>query len=161
MRDAKEFVDKYDELKKKYNLPSMEELNNEFEIIDIVSEKDLSPTFPLRYTRRLMVNLFYGWTNYLHNFIMPSPQSAILAAEAKAFDEEQKGKINKLIKEIMFINRVSAKLDLEHDEKKDAEFISKYFKQWFTLKKLLLELAEINVDSWQKDMPAEKGSYFG
>ena len=66
----------------------------------------VSSTFPLRYIRRMMVNIFYGWTNYLHNFIMPSPQSAILAAEAKAFNDDDKVKINNLIKEIMFINRV-------------------------------------------------------
>ena len=108
-----------------------------------------------------MVNLFYGWTNYLHNFIMPNPQSIILVKESEAFNDEQKTRVSKLISEIMFINRISAKLDLEYDEKKDAEFIKKYFKEWSTLKKLLLDFAEINMQSWEKEMPGEKGSYFG
>ncbi|MBW2981243.1 hypothetical protein KY343_00035 [Candidatus Woesearchaeota archaeon] len=155
------FEDKYNKLKSKYDLPSIKELNDQFEIYDIIKEKNLSPSFPLRYTRRLMVSLFYGWINYLHNFIMPNPQSAILVRESEAFNEEQKNKVTKLIKEIMFINRLSTKLDLENYEQKDAEFIKKYFTEWKKIKKMILELANINLESWQSDMPSDKGSYFG
>ena len=44
----KEFVEKYKGLSKKYKLPSLDELNNEFEIMDVVEEKNISPSFPLR-----------------------------------------------------------------------------------------------------------------
>lgn len=159
--NTEKFVEKYNVLKDKYNLPSIEKFNHEFEVLDIVEEKKVTPSFPLRYSRRMMVNIFYGWINYLHNFIMPNPQSVILVRESEAFSEEEKVRVTNLIKEIMFINRLSAKLDLEMSEKKDAEFIKKYYKEWIKLKDILLELAELNVESWKKDMPSDKGSYFG
>ncbi len=151
----------YTKLQKKYSLPTLDEINFQFEVVDIVEEKGVKATYPLRYIRRIMVNVFYGWINYLHNFIMPSQQSAILMKESEAFSEEEKEKVIKLIKEIMFINRVSNKLDLELDETKDAKFIKEYYDEWLKVKKVLVELATINVESWKKDMPKENGTYFG
>lgn len=157
----KDFTEKYNHLKKTYDLPSLESLNIEFEVIDTLNERGFSPTFSLRYVRRQMVGVLSGWINYLHEFIMPDLQSVILVKESESFDEEQKKKVINLIKELMFINSLSTKLELVMSEEQDAAFIIKYFAKWPELKKRILKLAELNLGSWKKDIPADKESYFG
>ena len=87
------FAGNYDKIKEKFSdLPSLDELNFEFEIKDAVVAQKIDPSFPLRYIRRHIVGIFYNWINYLHNFIMPNPQSAILIRESESFSDEQKQK---------------------------------------------------------------------
>ena len=156
------FIENYLELSKKYDLPLLDDLNYEFELVDIIIEKNIAPSFPLRYIRRIIVGVFYGWINYLHNFLMPNQQSAILIHEAKYFTTEQKEQVTSIINKIMIINRISTKLDLEHSEEKDAEFIQKYFTEWSNIKRFILDCAKINIESWEKEIPPEKHEfYFG
>lgn len=155
------FKEDYNKLGEKYDLPSLDELNSEFEIIDHMTTNNTMTSYPLRYTRRFIVSIFYNWINYLHNFIMPNPQSAILIRESESFSEEQKLEVTKAIKEIMFINRLSTNLDLEMSEEEDAKFLRKYFDEWKDLKKRLLKFAKVNLDGWLQDMPENKESYFG
>lgn len=150
------YQERYAELQKKYSLPSLEELNFEFEVLDIITEKKVKTTFPLRYTRRIIVNILSNWTSYLHNFLMPNPQSAILIHESKYFSDEQKEEVNGIIKKIMLFNRLSTKLDLEHIEEKDAEFITNVYQEWLDIKKFILECADINIESWEKEVPSDK-----
>ena len=157
----KSFKENYANLQEKYSLPPLDDMNREFELLDILKEKDVNPSFPLRFTRRMMISIFYSWINYLHNLIMPNPQSFIHVKESEAFNDDEKTQVHNIIKEIMFINRLSAKLDLEHDQQKDAEFIKKYYKEWRKIKSLILELAEKNISCWKEEMPKDKEIYFG
>jgi len=161
MTEKQQFADEYGKLSEKYGLPDLDDMDYHFQLLDTIGEKGYVPSYPLRFTRRNMVNVFYGWINYLHNFIMPNRQSAILMEEADAFSEEQKKEIIALIKEIMFINRLSTKLDLELSEEKDAEFIRTYYQEWPNIKEKLQEFAAINLKSWRKDIPNETKHYFG
>lgn len=161
MENVDVFKADYKKLQEKYDLPSLDELNSEFEIVDHLISNETYTSYPLRYTRRFIVSIFYNWINYLHNFIMPNPQSAILIRESESFSEEQKLEVTKTIKEIMFINRLSTNLDLEMNEEEDAKFLRKYFDEWKNLKGKLLGFAKNNLDGWLQDMPENKESYFG
>jgi hypothetical protein len=151
-----EFVKRYDQLQQEYSLPTLDELNFEFEVKDIIAEKNAGTTFPLRYIRRIIVNVLSSWTSHLHNFLMPNPQSAIHVHESKHFTDEDKVQINQLITKIMLFNRLSAKLDLVHDEKKDAEFIKSIYTEWADIKKFIIEFADTTIQSWEKDVPNDK-----
>ncbi len=161
MTNIDDFKQAYSGFQEKYSLPDISAIDDEFEIFDFIAERRGTVSFPLRYLRRHMVSVLYNWINYLHNFIMPNPQSAILIRESEYFTEEQKNEVITLIKEIMYANRLSAKLDLVLSEKEDAAFINDIFRKWPKLKSKLQEFADINVNSWKKDMPKNKESYFG
>ncbi len=151
-----DFAARYHTLQERYNLPTLDELNFEFEIKDIIVEKKAGASFPLRYVRRIMINVLSSWTNHLHGYLMPNPQSAIHVHESKQFTDDDKERINQLITKIMLFNRLSTKLDLTHDEKKDADFIKSVYTEWIDIKKFIIEFADITIQSWEKDVPNDK-----
>ena len=135
---------------KKHKLP-FEELNNEFEILDSFYAKKIADHF-LRNIRRRIVEVFYNYINYLHNFIAPNPQSVILMQEAEFFEDADKDKIDSIMKKIMLINRISITLELESDSEKDAEFIMKNLEEWKSLKPKILDVTNKLIDSWKKNL---------
>jgi len=147
-----ELAKEYDKLKLKYDLPEFDELNKEFEIFNAFLTYDNVPDFILRTIRRRMVDKFYSWINYLHNFIYANQQSLILMNEFQQFSEQEKQKIIMIINKIMFINRLSVKLEIDNNEEADAHFVKKYFIEWADLKRELVEITNKNIQGWQEAM---------
>ena len=145
-----ELKQKLNEVCKTYNL-SFEELNNDFEILDNFYAKRITEHY-LRNIRRRIVEVFYSYINYLHNFIAPTPQSVILMQEAEFFTDADKDEIDSIMKKIMLINRLSIKLELEPDPEKDVEFIKKNWGEWKSLKPKILKITNKLIESWQKNI---------
>jgi hypothetical protein len=138
------------EVCKEYNLP-YDELNREFEIIDNFYSHRIIDNY-LRNIRRRMVDAFYSFINYLHNFLAPNPQSLIFMQEAEFFSDAEKDEIDLIIKKIMLINRISVKLELEAKPEKDAEFIRKYLEEWKSLKPRIIRITNNLIKNWEKNL---------
>ena len=78
----------YEELKKKYKLPDLEELDKEFELFYIPDIKEIN--FPLRFVRRRINDRFAFACNMLQSLLQPNPGSLVNMAEASNFDKEEK-----------------------------------------------------------------------
>jgi hypothetical protein len=144
------FKQEYGKKAKEYSLPSFDKLNEDLFIQDFINEKKFVPQGILGFVRSRMVELFAGWTGYLHGFIMPSPQSAILMTEYRKLTEEDKKQIIDIIQDMMIMQKESNLLGLQKDEKKDAEFIKKYFKLWTDSKKRLIDVSKKSLENWKK-----------
>lgn len=143
----------YEEKRKTYPyLPSMDDLNFEFEISNYVDERKISPMFPMRYTRRCMAHLIASYIGYLHDFILPNPQSAIAMKEYEYFDEKEKEQIIHLIGRLMRISRYNSSLELMRNEKEDAKFILEMFNEWKRFKDEIAPFMHKNVESWNKQV---------
>ncbi len=141
---------KYEGLKKKYNLPSYEDICNEFEINDVLKKLGFMPAYFLRFLRRTAVDKLYSWVNYLHVFILPNQQSAVLMNEYQNFDEKKREEIIDYATQIMIISRKSVELELEKDEKEDAKLLKEAYDKLQELKPKLLEIAKENVKIWKE-----------
>ena len=159
MAKKQEITAEYNLLKEKYGLPDFDKLNDEFEIYNnFIGATDI-PEFLLRNIRRRMVEKFYSWINYLHNFIFANQQSLILMNEYQQFSDEEREEIIMIINKIMFINRLSVKLEVHHKEEEDALFIKKYFDEWPMLKEQLMQITSKNIEGWQNSLtPKEEKS---
>ena len=155
-----EFKKRYEELSKKYKLPSYEELDTEFELLYFQNIMEIS--FPLRYVRRRIgdrVNWFIG---FFQGILNPNPSSLINLEESKFFSKEDKDKMVSLVKDMVIFERESLILDLAQDEKKDAEFIRNGVKRWTEFKKELEQYCIKLKEGWKAETSEEeKEEYFG
>ena len=150
----------YDKLRKKHSLPSYEEINNEFELLYFGNILEIS--FPLKFVRRRMIDKVNSFIGLLQNILYPNPSSLINMEEHKSFSEEEKKELSALIQELMALARMSTLLELENDEKRDADFIKTTFTRWKQLTKKLLPFVQKLVEIWKKEQSEEESKpYFG
>ncbi|MBD3361954.1 hypothetical protein GF358_04155 [Candidatus Woesearchaeota archaeon] len=161
MEYTEKFKEKYTEKAKKYNLPAFEEINSDLFLNDFLNDRKYVPENILGFVRVKLVELLGSWINFLHSFIMPNPQSAILMKDYEATNEDDKKKIIKMIQDIMISQRETILIGLEKDEKKDAEFLKKYYKLWNDIKPKLAEITQRNIDNWKKGEPEEVAEKLG
>ena len=140
----------------KHKLPKFEEINEDFEI-EFIKEKN----FLLRQIRRRMSEKIIFFCRIIEGLVYPTQQHIITATEVKAFSEERKKEIEKIYKELMYLERESLLLDVFPDDKKDAEFINNVFSYWKKIKKEMKEVVHVMKESWKKEYKSEKDNYFG
>jgi len=147
----------YGKLKGTYDLPDFSVLDNSFEIYDLEESR-----YILRKIRRHMVEKLKNHVEILEDLIHPN--STVSAYhEYKFLDDRSKKIIYDLYSKLMSLTRVSQRLDLESDDKKDAEYIKELLIQWQVLKKDLLELIIKLNKSWTEEEITDKSvsSYLG
>ena len=146
----------YKKLEKKYKLPSFDKFDKEFEISTLDTDD-----FLLRNTRRRMNNKLTFFTQIFDTILFPNPSSLISMHESKSCSEEEKNKIMKFYNKLMTLERESLSFDVEPDDKKEAEFIKKLWKQWLKIKKETNKLVEKMKESWKDEDKKIKNHYFG
>jgi hypothetical protein len=148
---TQEVKERYDSYQKKYDLPSFEAFDKEFELIDYIQRLDFIPHQFLAFVRRMMVDKFFGWVNYLHTFVQPSTHSAVSMHEHAQMSDEQREQITQMVQKLMFYNRSSIAYDLEDDEVKDGTFIKESFELWAQVKPKLKTVVAWNVQAWKEE----------
>ena len=152
--------EEYEKIRKNNKLPSYEDLDKEFELLYVTKLEEIK--FPLRFIRRRMNDKLAWFCNMLQNIIQPNPGSIIGLEESKFFSNEDKEKMIKLLKELMYIERESLVLDIIYDEKKDVEYINNVFSKWENIRKEISHFSEILKKGWKAEIKKEsKEQYFG
>ena len=147
---------KYDELKGKYALPDFEELNREFELSAIEHEE-----FLLRKIRKTIADKINAMCEFLEDLLSPDNSLANIY-EYKAFDDNERKKIFELYKRLKVLEKLSLELSLNHDEKKDAEFIEDVFSSWDKIKDEITGFIKKIKYFWENESTKEyKAGYFG
>ena len=150
----------YNKVQKKYSLPSYEELDHEFEFLYVNPIMELPPS--LRFMRRRINDKIYVICNMIQAIIQPNPSSFVNMQEASMFSKEDKEQLSELLKECMQRERKSLLLDMDHDEKKDAEFIKESYTFWKKKKKEIVAFTQKLEESWTKEETKGKNKhYFG
>ncbi len=149
----------YESLTKRYDLPKFDDLNKEFEISSI---KQLDKTdFLLRVIRRRITDKLAMFCNILQSLILPNTGSAINMYELKMFDENDKEQIEKLLAEMMFLERKSLLLDIKSEDNVEVEFLKTTWKQWPKFSIEMAKIAEKMSKGWKQEDKLDKTQYFG
>jgi len=153
--DAETIREKYSELKKKYNLPEFEELNEEFDIVKVDSNSETM----LRDIRKSMMAKFSSILQFTELALNPANASMFYMYLVKGLNDKEK--LSELFNQLGSIEIMSYERDVEYDEKKEAEFIIGTFKKWKQMqpdvRKMILSLKE----NWNKKSTEKSKSYFG
>ena len=147
---------RYESLRKKYKLPSLEELDSEFEISSLESE-----TFLLREIRNKLGEKIRDVCGLVGEVLHPEANLADLY-ESRVFDEQEKQKLFELYKRLMVADRQTAELSVQNDEKLDAAFIRDFSREWAKMKPELVKFIRRLRESWEKDTEqGEAAGYMG
>lgn len=152
----KKFEEMYEELKEKYELPSFNEINKDFEIYSISKDEDI-----IREILKKMSGAIDYYIGFLEDIIQPDSRFYTLK-EANVLDVNQRKKVHEIYAKLMFLNRTFNELYLSYSEERGVELIKKIFTEWQPLKMELLEIIRPLKDSWSKhtEIKPDKG-YFG
>ena len=158
MKEKFDIKEGYDKLRKKYNLPDFDKLDNEFEISNI---KDFDKKFILRIIRRMINDKIIAFCNLLEGVVLPNPTSMIGLHENSFFDDEKKKSISNFLSDLMKLERESLVLDIDFSDDKDAEFINSVFDKWVGIKGFMCEVAKDMSLGWEKEEKRMNEHYFG
>ena len=102
------------------------------------------------------------YTNLINDIMQPDTSSLSSMHETRFFSENEKNDMYALFKNIMKSYRNIIELILENNEKNQAEFLKKFFIDWFNIKKQLINYLGKMKDSWDKETTVkEELGYFG
>src|SRR3989344_4145565 len=151
-----ELKKQYEKLKKKYNLPTFSELNEDFEI-EKLQERDTDTLS--REIRRAMADRNLVYLRFVEMFQNPSQAPMFFLALVKGFDLDNKQLLDELYLDLGKFELKSIGLDNEYDEKKDVEFIKKFYKEWQQVKEKFGKFLKALEKSWEKKVEKKEKGY--
>lgn len=153
-----ELKKKYEKLRTKYNLPKFEEINKDFEIEKLQErETELLSTE----IRRAMIEKNIAYLEFTERFMNPTTAPMFFFALIKNMSSEEKKLVEKLYLELGKFEITSIGLDNEYDEKKDAEFIKSFYKEWQGIKKKFGKIIKGIEEAWDKKTEKKDRDYLG
>lgn len=144
-------------LRKKYELPEFEKLNQDFSIEKIAQYET---EFILREVKRFMTDKFTNYLKSVEAMLQPSNAPMFIFSIVKTLNEEQRKNLSEIYKKLAEIQVDLFELDIEFDEKKDAEFIKSSFNEWNKMKEDLLDFIKYVKNNWNNKNSLGNRSYF-
>ena len=140
-------------MKKEMNLEiTLDELDELFFIKNYILADGFVPLHLSRHICRRIADTFFSWLNFLHEIIMPNPQSLIYMGQSKVFDKEEKKKVTDLIKKIMEISERNSLAGLTKSKEIEKEFIMDALAFWNNeLKIELIKIKEKLKEEWKHE----------
>ena len=146
----------YEKVKAKYKLPEFTKLNSEFEIEKLAGKKT---DFLLRGIRRNIEQRAGNFLKMLEEFVNPSFASMASLTLMKSFGDREKMLVKNSYEHIVDLILRAAILEIDYNEKKEADFIRDSVKIWEVTKKDLTELMTTAEKIWKQKIEEEKGDY--
>ncbi|MBI5803115.1 hypothetical protein HY448_00290 [Candidatus Pacearchaeota archaeon] len=156
-KSLEKLKEEYKKLQKKHDLPSFEEMNENFSIEKLA---EIQTEILIREVRRVMVEKIFGYLRTIETFINPSNAPMFVFSIVKSFSEKDKKVLNDIYKELAKNEVELINLDLEYSEEKEAEFIKDSCKIWKRTSKQFIEIIEDVKKNWDNKSETSRG-YFG
>jgi len=144
--------------KLKIKLPNFEDLDNEFEISN-TNLKDKN--FFIRNLRRRVNEKVIFYCRIIEGLLYPNQGNLVGMFEIKSFTEEEKNSLSQIYKKLMQYERESLIIDVNPNEKNDANYINNLWHDWNNFKKELIKITEKMKNSWKLEDKKVKDNYFG
>lgn len=148
----------YDELKKKYSLPSFEDMNSNFDIGKI--KRDSGNL--IRDIRRMMVEKIVYYIRLVEVMVNPSQASPIMLMLLKEINSEDRKTIDSVLNSFVELEIEAHKLDVISKDVEEAKLVSKIYSTWDKKREEVLSLIKILERNLGKkpQIQAKKGNYF-
>lgn len=149
-----ELIERYGSLRSKYNLPEFDELNSAFDIGKI--RKDSGHL--LRDIRRMMIEKIVYYLKLIEIIMNPSQASPIFMMLLKEINSNDLKFIDSILSPFVEIELIGHKLDINSNEKEEADTIIKALDIWNSKKKDLYSLIEVLERNWKNSKSSTKKS---
>lgn len=147
----KEFETKFLQVKKDLKFKAgLKELDEVFFLKDFVADKGfVSESLSRQICGR--INDFYGsWYDYLHNIVIPNPQSLASMTESQVFGDDEKNKIMRVMSKIMDLNTTNLLVGIKNDKSAEGKFIDDALRLWNEIKPTLTWLVTKTNNMWKE-----------
>jgi hypothetical protein len=152
----KNLKEEYAVLQEKYDLPNFEDLDRDFEISDIDTDKNI-----LREIIKEMHSQIEFYSRILESIIQPDSKFADMK-EAENFTADDHKIIYEIYRNFMFINRTLILTNLEYSQESASREISNAYSNFQDIKKNLLFILTKMKDTWKIEKQKEPhGGYYG
>lgn len=146
----------YLQLKKKYNLPTWNSLDGEFELHTLEGEHQLLRNVCKKIVEKLE---FYG--KLFEDLIQPESNLAALH-EASMFTDTEKSEVFEIYRRLLFLHRSYVLAELTISDADYARFVKLIDKEWPPLKKRMMGILKRQVALWESAQTRKNHlSYFG
>jgi len=152
---VEELKKEYEKLSKKYELPDFKELNETF-FIEIEKIKEGLILFQIR---RIMLDRINNWVIWLERFLNPVNLPRMYWAYVKSIDEIEKKEIERCYSVLCEIIKDCLSLEIQYNEKGEAEQIKRILNEWNSLKEPLRKMIK-KIKNPPGELKKEK-NYFG
>ena len=143
--------EEYNKIKKDFDLPDFDLLNNEFEIITIEPDG-----FLLREIKRKINERLSSACELLTKLIQPETTSLVDIYEYRCFDDAAKKKIFELFCNVMFLKRKINESELLLDDKIDAAVIKQAAETWPKMRQQMIPFVKELEVCWEKTPESDK-----
>ena len=148
----------YKEIQKKYDLPSFDELNKDFQIEKIAEAKT---DFLMREVRKFMADKFSNYLRFIEAILHPVNASMFIFSIIKLIGSNEK-KILTEVYGMLVKNEVKLiELDIKYVEEKEADFIKESYRMWQGIKEKMLGVIGIIKKNWDNKSETKNKDYFG
>ncbi len=156
--DLEKLKKDYIKIQSKYNLPSFEKLNEDFQIEKALeSETDIL----IREIRKFMADKFSNYLRFVEAILHPVNTPMFVFSIVKSLTADEKNKLSEIYKELVKIEIKLIELDLKFVEKKEADFIKEAYETWQGLKDDFLGIIESVTKNFDNKIDRDNKGYFG
>lgn len=148
----------YEKFRIKYDLPQFHELNKIFDIEETCIETD----FLLRRIRRIIGDRITAYSRFADVILNPSNAPIFFLRLIKKLEVKDREILNEVYETLGKLEFEVLNLDLDYDEKKEADFIKKTFELFGNdIRQKLLEIIKKLSNEDNGDKKESSRSYFG
>jgi hypothetical protein len=148
----------YEQLEKKYKLPSYRELNEEF---DIEKLQELESENLLREIRKVAMDKAIAYLRFIEMLLNPSNAPMFFFALLKSLDNGDKKILEDLYSKLGMIEIKVIQIDNDYSEKNEAEFIKQLMAEWKDIKEDMKKISSSLQKGWDKKSEKKDKSYLG
>jgi len=145
-------------IREKHNLPSFEELNEDF---NIEKAAEVEVELLIREIRRFIADKLSNYLRFVEAILNPVNVQMFVYSLIKSLETQEKEKLTEIYKKLSKNELRLIELDIEYSEEKEALFIRESFIMWQEMKKELLEIIEKVNKNWDNKSESKNKDYFG
>jgi hypothetical protein len=148
----------YLEIQKKYNLPSFQEMNQDFQIEKIAEyETDIL----VREVRKFVAEKISNYMKFIEMIINPVNAPMSIFSLIKSLGPTDKKKLSEIYEKLVKNEIEIVELDLNFSEEKEVHYVKDSNKLWQEIKKDLSEIIETMKKNWDNQSTKNGVGYLG
>lgn len=148
----------YEILRKKYDLPEFDYMNENFEIESISGEE--SKLLAKKIRKQILEKMSY-YTHALETFMNPQNAPLFVFDIIKSFTTEEQELIKQIYKKLGQFGVEAFGLEISYNEKKEAEFIKKANVVWSSIAEDLKRVYSSMKNNYTTESKKQSKSYLG
>ena len=150
--------EEYKKIQEKHDLPSFEELNEDF---NIEKASEVQVELLVREIRRFIADKLSNYMRFAEAVLNPVNVQMFVYSLIKSLDVQEKEKLTEIYKKLSKNELKLIELDIAYSEEKEALFIRDSYKMWQEMKKDLLDIIEKATKNWDNKVESKSKDYFG